>query len=316
MPKKVPNPVPHAGKDILFKVLERSYANKSLDVYGLDIPRIKRMLPTSFPSVSATEIHADSPFLLEDGSLYLQEYESVVEPDDGLKYAKYVCAACDFLRREGTRISKVIIGVIYTGDVLSAPDVYDFGALRVKVEQVFLSRFDTDAMYADLKKGVELRGTLSDEEMLKLIVLPLTQPSKEKKQKLVEDAVGIAKKIGDEPRQLFGIAGITLAANKFIDKAYFNELKEWLRMTHLARLYEEEKIDAVNIAHRNGLEQGIQQGVQQGLQQGLQQGVQQTQEQFALNMLGAGMDTIQIMQITGLTRSELGRLRASVSEDA
>ena len=146
----VKNAIPYTNKDILFKVLERHYEDKSLAVYGLDIPKIRRMLPTNYPSISATEIHADSPFLLEDGSLYLQEYESTVEPQDGLKYAKYICAACDFLQKEGIRISNVIVGIIYTGDIESASDTYDFGALRVQVRQVFLSKFDSDAMRADL----------------------------------------------------------------------------------------------------------------------------------------------------------------------
>ena len=104
--------ISYTNKDILFKVLERHYENKSLAVYGLDIPKIKRMLPTNYPSVSATEIHADSPFLLEDGSLYLQEYESTVELQDGLKYAKYICAASEFLQKEGIHIANVIVGVI------------------------------------------------------------------------------------------------------------------------------------------------------------------------------------------------------------
>ena len=130
--------------------------------------------------------------------------------------------------------------------------------------------------------------------MLWLIILPLTQPTKEKKQKLVEDAVAIARKIADESRQIFGIAGICVASNKFIDKEYFNRLKEWLKMTHLARLYEEEKIEAVNISHRAGLQQG--------------------QAQIARNMLISGMDVLQIMQLTGLTRIELDEVKQSISE--
>ena len=292
------NAIPYTNKDILFKVLERYYKNKSLAVYGLDLPKIKRMLPTSYPSIYATEIHADNPFLLEDGSLYLQEYESTVKPQDGLKYAKYICAACDYLQKESIHISNVIVGIIYTGDIESAPDTYDFGALRVQVKQVFLSKFDSDAMRVDLINKVEQSGSLSDEDMLRLIILPLTQPCKEKKQDLVKEAVEIAKKITDESRQMFGISGIMVAADKFIDKAYSNKIKEWLSMTQLARLYEEEKIEAVNIAQRNSLQQGL----------------QQAQVQIAQNMLMSGMDSIQILQLTGLTRSELEQLRLSIIE--
>ena len=81
--------------------------------------------------------------------------------------------------------------------------------------------------------------------MLRLIVLPLTQPDKTKKQKLTEKAVNLAKQIKNEEKQMFGISGIAVAANKFIYITYFENLKEWISMTHLSRLYEEEKIQAV-----------------------------------------------------------------------
>ena len=66
--------ISHSNKDILFKLLAESYKNKSLAVYGLDIPKIKRMLPANYPIITATEIHSDNCFILEDDSLYIQEY--------------------------------------------------------------------------------------------------------------------------------------------------------------------------------------------------------------------------------------------------
>ena len=69
------NGIAHTNKDILFKVLSQHYRNKSLAVYGLDIPKIKQMIPSSYP-VLTTEYHADNVFLLEDGSLLILEYES------------------------------------------------------------------------------------------------------------------------------------------------------------------------------------------------------------------------------------------------
>jgi len=117
----MPSGITHSNKDVLFKVLSRSYQNISLAAYGLDIPRIKQMLPTDYPAVTATEIHADNAFLLEDGSLYLQEYESTVAPDNFIKYTRYACAAVDMLRKDGIKVENIIIGVIYTGDIMQAP---------------------------------------------------------------------------------------------------------------------------------------------------------------------------------------------------
>ena len=294
------NDITYKNKDVLFKVLDQNYKNKSLSAYGLDIPRIKRMLPSNYPSVSATEIYADNPFLLEDDSLYLQEYESTVESEDGLKYTRYICSAVEQLRKEGIKVKNVIIGVIYTGDIISAPDVYDLGALRVQFKQVFLSRFDSNALYADLKSKIESGATLSDEDLLRLIVLPLTQPDKNRKQRLTEDSVALAKQIKDEQQQVFSIAGILVATNKFIDCEYSNQIKEWIRMTKVARLFEEEKIEAVIKARKEAREEAQ----------------EKVKLEIALNMLQIGDDYLKVMQCTGVTREEIDRLQKSLAVGA
>jgi len=117
--------------------------------------------------------------------------------------------------------------------------------------------------------------------MLRLIVLPLTQPAKTQKQNLIEETVNLAKLIQDERQQLFAVAGILTATDKFIDRDYSDQIKEWIKMTKVARLFEEEKIDAVNKAD----------GARQVL--------------VAKKMLMAGEDYTKIMMYTDLTRNEV-----------
>ena len=85
----------------MFKVLSQHYQNKSLDVYGLDVPRIKQLLPSSYPAVTATEIHAENAFLLEDDSLLILEYESSAIMMDFIKYNKYATNAFERLYNDG-----------------------------------------------------------------------------------------------------------------------------------------------------------------------------------------------------------------------
>ena len=98
--------ISNSNKDVMFKVLSRNYQNKSLAVYGLDLPKIKRLLPTNYPSVTATEIHADNPFQLEDDSLLILEYESTVSFTDFLKYNKYTINAMERLHKEGCKVHR------------------------------------------------------------------------------------------------------------------------------------------------------------------------------------------------------------------
>ena len=284
----MPDGITHSNKDVLFKVLSQSYENKSLAAYGLNLPKIKRLLPGSYPSVTATETHADNPFLLEDGSLLILEYESKVSPDDFLKYAGYVAGSLRQLRREGIEATKVIIAVIYTGDITAAPSEFDVGALRVQVEQVFLSGFDTEGMLTDLRAKTNASEPLNDDDVLRLIILPLTQPDKLLKQILIEEAIGIAKSVKNESQQLFAVAGILTATDKIIDPEYRSNVKEWIKMTAIARMFEEEKIEAVNVA--------------------VNVAVNQNRRDIARNLLSSGLDIAKVMQATGLTRAEIDEI--------
>lgn len=285
----MPDGITHSNKDVIFKVLSQHYQNKSLAVYGLSIPKIKRLLPADYPAVTATEIHAENPFLLEDGSLLILEYESKPTRSDFLKYNKYVINALERLHKGGIAINNVIIAVIYTGDIKKSATELDVGAVRIKVEQVFLSQFDTNVIYTDLKAKIYAGKPLTDDDILKFIILPLTQPDNTQKQKLIEDTIELAKRVQDEQQQLFVLAGILTATNKFIDRAYSEMVKGWIKMTKVARLFEEEKVEAVNEA-RN-----------------------ETLKEIAKSLLLEGEDVLKVMKHTRLSRQEVDEILASIS---
>jgi len=75
------------------------------------------------------------------------------------------------------------------------------------------------------------------------IILPLTQPDKKRKQGLIENTVALAKQVDDDTQQAFILAGILTATNKFIDPEYSKKVKEWLKMTKVARLLIEEAVE-------------------------------------------------------------------------
>jgi hypothetical protein len=185
------------------------------------------------------EKRADNIFALEDDTILILEYESSGDAKNLLKYGHYAFRVAEMYR--GSKARKVAIVVIYTGDIESAANRLDLGCLQLKIEQVFLSKYDGNAMYSELERKVRAGEKLTDEDVMRFIILPLT--AKSEKQPMIEAAVKLAKEIGDEHEQSFIIAGILSATDKFINKEYSNKLKEWLKMTKVARLFEEEKIE-------------------------------------------------------------------------
>ncbi|MCL1987604.1 MAG: hypothetical protein FWG64_06505, partial [Firmicutes bacterium] len=168
--------IAHTNKDIISKTLAQHYKHKSFQVYGLDVPKIKEVLPTDYPLI-AVEYRGDGAFLLEDDTLFLQEFESSVSTKDFIKYLQYVLALLKILANEKIEITNVIVAVIYTGDIKTAPAVHDLGAVRITVKQVFLSNFDTNQLHTDIKTKVERGERLTDEDIMRFIIWPLTEPN-------------------------------------------------------------------------------------------------------------------------------------------
>ena len=82
--------IAYQNKDITSKLLAETFVGKSLNVYGLDLPRIKRILPTNLPVIWANELRLDNLFELEDGSLLLIDYESAYHDFDKITYGQYM----------------------------------------------------------------------------------------------------------------------------------------------------------------------------------------------------------------------------------
>jgi len=81
------------------------------------------------------------------------------------------------------------------------------------------------------------------------------------------------------------MAGILTATDKFIDHKYSEMIKEWIKLTKVARLFEEEKIEAVNERDKD------------------------VRKQIAKDMLSDGDDILKVMKITRLTRTEVDAMQ-------
>ncbi|MCL2158001.1 MAG: transcriptional regulator [Oscillospiraceae bacterium] len=272
--------IAHQNKDIIFKILSETYKNKSLSVYGLELPRIKKILPTNLPTLQVDEKRADNIFMLEDDSILILEYESSSDAKNLIKYGHYAFRVTEAYY-DG-KLRKVTIVVIYTGDIKTAGKTLDLGCVRLQVEQVFLSAFDGEAMYAEIERKVRANEPLSDEDVMRFIILPLTE--KKDKQELIEKTVNLAKQVGDEYTQNFIIAGILSATDKFIDKKYSNKLKGWLKMTKVGKLFEEEKIEAIN----------------------------EKMLEVAKTLLEKNVDILTIMESTGLSKATILKIKKTL----
>ena len=183
------------NKDIISKVLAQNFKDKSFEAIGLELPKIKQVLPTNLPSVTAQELRTDNVFLLEDGSILIIDYESTVEDEDFIKYLGYVYFVSKMYSQLENKLYNIIVAIIYTGDMKTAPSQFSLGCLDINLTQVFLSKFDSEEWYEGLKQKVESGEMLSDEEIIRFIYLPLTESRKKKKQSLIREQLTLQKRL-------------------------------------------------------------------------------------------------------------------------
>lgn len=237
--KKQNQKITYHNKDVLSKILAENFRDKSLKVYGLDVPRIKQILPTNLPAIQVNELRLDNLFLLEDDSIAIIDYESSVKRENYLKYLNYVVRVLERYKKDKIP-KKLRMIVIYTADVEYTEDTFSAGCLTLKLEQAYLSKIDSKRIHDNIQTKLQAGISLTDEELMELIVLPLTYKGDEKKKLAALNAVNLAKQIPNKDTQTFVLSGILTFADKIIDSGTAKHIMEVLRMNQVAKLFIEE----------------------------------------------------------------------------
>ena len=241
--------IAYQNKDILFKILGQTYKEKSFAAYGIDLPPIKELLPTSLPKISANEKDIDNLFLLEDGTYAIVDYESEFKKLNKIKYLNYIARVMEKYYKEDETFNLRLI-VIYTGDVKSAEPIYETNCFTLRMEQAFLSHIDGETAFESISQKLLSGIPLEDDDLMKLVILPLTMPGIEGKQKMLEKVVDLAGQVTDSRQQIFILSGVIVASDKFINREYLEQIRRRINMTQLGQLYEKEKIEYANKKNR------------------------------------------------------------------
>ena len=199
-------------KDALHKVLAQAYKGKNFAILGIKLPPIHELLP----AIPLRDSFIDSLFLLEDGTYAVVEYASGCHKTEMVKYTQHLAEIMERYDKEDGRFNLHLI-IIYTGDVEKAEPVFDFGCLTLHPEQVFLSRMDGNAELESIRQKIHSGIVLTDDELMKLVVLPLSVPGSERKTQLFDEISSLAGNIPDEEQRAFVLSAMTLAADRFIN---------------------------------------------------------------------------------------------------
>ena len=248
--------IAYQNKDVTSKLLAEEFKGKSFAVYGVDLPDIVRVEPTNLPAIEANELRMDNLFYLADGSYLLVDYESEYNEANKVKYLSYVVRVSQRLYNELKKYPKVRMLVIYTADVKrgSTNPEMDIGSNKFEITEAFLSELDHDEIWSRVTRKVCENKDFTSQEMMELIVYPLSFKKREDKQNAIRDVIYLVGKISDNEIKRFILKCLLVFTDKVIDKADIERIEEVLMLTQVEKvMYEKE---AIRIA-KNLIKRGI-----------------------------------------------------------
>lgn len=286
--------IAYQNKDITSKLMAETLKGKSLAAFGLPELKIVDILPTNLPVIESNELRLDNLFLLSDGSLAIIDYESSFSRENFVKYLNYIARVIRrfAVRRELKDLKQLKMVVIYTADVEHAEERYDLGGLILIVESAYLIHLDGSQIYDRLKHKIDAGEKLAEEELMELMILPLTVKGKKRKQETIEKAVTLGKRLPDREGQLKVIAGILTFTDKVIDRAYAKKLEEEMQMTLVGQMLMDE-------GYQRGMEKGMEKGIQVFIQDNVSENVP---EQRIIQKLQANFSLMEKDAINYYTR--------------
>lgn len=234
--------IAYQNKDITAKAMADTLKGRSLAAFGLPHLKVVDILPTNLPAVESNELRLDNLFVLDDGSVAIIDYESDYKKENFIKYVNYIARVMKRYagKKQLDLLVRIKMIVIYTADVDKAETVYDLEGIRLLIEPAFLVKFDTHAIFKRLGDKIYRKEMLSEEEVMELMILPLTVKGHMEKNTIITAAVNLAKQLEPPKQALQALAGILTFSDKIIDKTYKKRIMEEMRMTQIAQMFMEE----------------------------------------------------------------------------
>lgn len=256
--------IAYQNKDITTKFFTDGLKGKTLKAYGMPHIHIVDILPTNLPDIEANELRIDNLLLLSDGSIGIIDYESTYGWEDKIKHVNYIARILKRYHRQGLidSLRNIRLIIIFTADIENADTLaLDVGCMKVHIEPVFLVNLKTNEVLSKIKEKIYLKGTLTDEELMELIILPLTVKGIEEKRKLLKETVEIAKSLTDEKQKIYALSGLLTFSDKFVDREFAKYVREDIRMLKVEQLIYDEGLEAgEKIGEKRGEKRGEKKG--------------------------------------------------------
>ena len=301
--------IAYQNKDITAKSLADQFKGKTFSVYGIDVPEIVDVEPTNLPEVEANELRLDNLFRLKDGSFAIVDYESSYDEENKVKYFDYVARVVRRIYNDYKSYETLRVIIIYTADVerRQTKPVLDIGGIRMNLTEAFLIDLDSAKIYENIDDKLKSGSSLDDEELMKLIIYPLTFKGKQAKQDAIEQVVEMLDRIEDDDTRRFVAKYLLTFTDKVINRENADKLRRILMLTKVEQIIENEKIEAVNKAVTRAVDNTRREDREEARRE---------MERVVERLLRKGEEVSIVSECTGFSIEDVQRIQESLLQEA
>lgn len=230
-------------EDAVMKMGFDYFRNTILKTLGIDY-QYEEIGPTELVELTIQSLYMDFTFLTTGGFYIHTEFQTTDKKEADLR--RFHAYDAVYSNKTG---KKVITYVIYSGGITNVKSELDCGLYTYRVQPIYLKDKNADEVFRKLKQKQDNGEAFTEDDYAALSLTPLMSGKMSRKD-MFKEAIRLAKP-NIELSAEKATAMLYTLADKFLDRAELDEIKEVIRMTRLGQMLMDE-----------GMEQGIEKGIE------------------------------------------------------
>jgi len=222
-------------EDAVLKKAMEIFEQSAVKFFGINT-RIIAPAPTEIKNIEIKTNYTDYLFYSEDGNYLHFEFQTTDKKDDIKRFLYYDAS---LFYKEKRKVRTI---VVYSSEIEKVEEYIDAGTIKYSMEAFYMKNLDGDEKLKYLENKINNKESLSKEDILTLIFLPLMSGRESRSTRTLK-SIELTQKIEDAEERTDSVSMLYALLEKFGDEQSMKKFKEVFSMTEIGKMIIGEAID-------------------------------------------------------------------------